>query len=300
VTYPALEVHHVEADFLLAALDDFSPTAIEEHDHVVMVYFSSTRARDLAGAAVARSYPAARVSRREVDDEDWARRSQENLQPITIGRLTVLPRESLTPTPGSLVPIAQSLVIRPSMGFGTGHHATTRLCLEALQTLDLSGAFVLDVGTGSGILALAARRLGARHALGIDSDPDAIQSANENLQLNPDLSDVSFLLADLTTWLGIEARDGAGTRTGAATKDGAARDDSADVMLANLTGALLVRVAPLLVAGLEPGGRLIVSGLLQHERAEVVAAFEPWAELAWEGGEDEWRGLMLTKKLKKP
>src|SRR5437763_5665948 len=104
------------------------------------------------------------------------------------------------------------------MGFGTGHHATTRLCLAALQAIDLRGQFVLDVGTGSGLLAIAAARLGAARAVGTDDDPDAIQAANENLALN-DVANVQFVVADLM-------------------KDALPQ---APVVVANLMGALIVR-----------------------------------------------------------
>jgi len=158
------------------------------------------------------------------------------------------------------------------MGFGTGHHATTRLCLAALQAIDLHDLALLDIGTGSGVLAMAAVRLGAAGATGIDCDPDAIQSARENLELNRDLRSVRFELADLA----------------------ASEPRAADVVTANLTGALLVRAASTVLAAARSGGTLILSGLLAHERNEVCAAFAP-AAVVWEGEEDGWIGLAMKK-----
>ena len=167
-------------------------------------------------------------------------------------------------------PQALTIIIQPSMGFGTGHHATTRLCLAALQITDLTHAFVLDAGTGSGVLAIAAVRLGAARALGLDTDVDAIRSARENLALNPDVGDVAFEVADLTS-------------TALPT---------ADIVTANLTGALLVRAAARLVGAVRPGGTLILSGLLSHERTEILQAFAA-LELFWEQEKDGWLGLAL-------
>jgi ribosomal protein L11 methyltransferase len=158
------------------------------------------------------------------------------------------------------------------MGFGTGHHVTTRLCLTALQTIDLTNRVVLDVGTGSGVLAIAADRLGAARAIGIDCDADAIQSARENLDLNPEASRVTFDAVDL-----------------------AARAlPLVDVVTANLTGALLVRAAPALLAAVRAGGTLILSGIQSHERDEVRRAFAD-AVVCWERDEDGWVGLAVKK-----
>ncbi len=199
------------------------------------------------------------------------------------------------------------------MGFGTGHHATTRLCLAALQAIDLTDKVVLDVGTGSGVLAIAAERLGARRASGIDNDQDAIQSARENLEVNPAARRVTFDLGDLTAWperngriaphetdgprgfqpieTGSPERLALQLRSGQALRPGSGQPD---VVTANLTGGLLVRSASALLATVRAGGTLILSGLLAHERDEVCRAFAP-AAVVWEQEEDGWVGLAMKK-----
>jgi len=271
--YPALDVRADSSDLLLALVDDFGPTAVEERDARVRIFFPTAAERDAAQRALAPEFD---VSAVDVDDEDWARRSQENLKPITVGRITVAPpwatigRDpiAIRDEPSAVMEI----VILPSMGFGTGHHVTTRLCLAALQAVDITDRVVLDVGTGSGVLAVAADRLGAARVLGIDDDPDAIQSARENLGLNPDVHHVTFETLDLAAH---------------ALPD-------ADVVTANLTGALLVRASAALLAAVRPGGTLILSGIQSHERDEVRRAFAD-GEVCWERDEDGWVGLAVKK-----
>jgi ribosomal protein L11 methyltransferase len=301
--WPAVDVASAgDPDLVLAIADDFSPTAVEPLDDTLRLFFSTTVARDAAHAAiVAAGYPSARV---DIDDEDWARRSQADLKSVTVGRIAIVPWHrvppaALSPAAGlkpeatiSGVPPASgtgdSLVILPSTGFGTGHHATTRLCLKALQDIELTGRSVLDVGTGSGVLALAAVMLGATEALGIDYDADAIRAANENLGLNPAIRGVSFRVADLSV----------------------DRSQPANVVTANLTGATLIRFMRQLLGLVLPGGILIMSGLLEDERDEVVRAFAraasdsrttgvpaelgrptPMSSPVWEGREDGWVAL---------
>jgi ribosomal protein L11 methyltransferase len=281
--YPALDIRTSDSDLLLARADDFAPCAVEERDEGVRVFFSTAAGRDAAQRALAAEFDLAAV---DVSDEDWARRSQENLQPVAVGNITVFPappssQSPLTtrpPTPSdsanpqSRIRNPLTIVIQPSMGFGTGHHATTRLCLAALQAVDLDGRDVLDVGTGSGVLAIAAARLGAAGAVGIDYDADAIQSAQENLALNGNLPNVRFEVIDLA----------------------AAALPSVDIVAANLTAALLVRSAATLLDAVRGGGTVILSGILADERDAVVAAFAP-AQIVWERDEDGWVALAVKK-----
>lgn len=271
---PALAVSGVDEALLLAVADDYGPTAAEDAPDGCRLFFPDATHRDQARDAILGAWPDAVVVALEVDDEDWARRSQEGLAPITVGRLTILPAPpGLPDLPG--LPALPGLVIVPSTGFGTGHHPTTRLCLEALQELDLTGRSLLDVGTGSGILAIAGRLLGARLAIGIDNDADAVRSAMDNLAINTGVSGVEFRVNDLSAPAGLPA---------------------SDVVTANLTGTLLRRAAPLLLGAVQPGGFLIVSGLLASEHddvAEALGAVHP----VWEAAEDEWVALMFSFPL---
>jgi ribosomal protein L11 methyltransferase len=167
------------------------------------------------------------------------------------------------------------------MGFGTGHHFTTRLCLDALQRIDLRDRSVTDVGTGSGVLAIAASLLGAAPVVAFDDDADAVSAARENLELNPE--------ARVTLEVGDLRGDGGGTEPAPSTLR---PPPPADVVLANLTGGLLIAAAAALKQLTKPGGRLILSGFLTSEESEVLQAFAPLA-IEDRLEEEEWLCVTL-------
>ena len=252
--WPALEVSRLlqagleTPELLQAALVDYNVAAISESTpDTWQVFFDTDLERDRAATALVSQFRQLSIAPIQVDDEDWVTRSQAGLRAVQVDRIIVAPPWDV---PEPLDADRTLIVIRPSMGFGTAHHATTRLCLAALQAFSLRSRTVIDVGTGSGVLAIAASLLGARHVIGIDDDPDALQAAHENLELNPSAA---------VTLRQEDAR--------------AAGTSAFDVVLANLTGGLLAAAAPQIVGLAHPGGILVLSGLLEHEEASVRAAF---------------------------
>jgi ribosomal protein L11 methyltransferase len=150
------------------------------------------------------------------------------------------------------------------MGFGTGHHATTRLCLAALQRIDLHGRSVIDVGTGSGVLAIAASVLGADRVVALDTDDDAIEAARENLTRN-DRARVTLMTVDLRL----------------------ADLPRADVVVANLTGGLLEAVASQLQRFCVEGGHLVLSGLQTEDEPAIRQAYSS-RTVEYVAKEDGW------------
>ena len=269
--YPAILIRASEpsgdaTDRVVAVLDDFGIIALEEIENgaALRAFFGSAEARDDAARALAQAFPSMAIESLDVSDEDWAARSQAALKAVRVGTLTVAP-----PWDVPAQDIASTIIILPSTGFGTGHHATTRLCLAALQRAGPAGKSVIDVGTGSGVLALAAAKLGASRAIGIDNDQDAIDNALENRGLNG-AADVEFRTAGL---------------------EESAAEGPFDIVLANLTGATLIALAEPLKRLVNVGGQLIVSGLREEEEEGVVRSLG--FESAGRGEEEGWICLVL-------
>jgi ribosomal protein L11 methyltransferase len=299
--WPAIDVRSAAVDTdgevggrIVAAVADYAPLAIEDLIAPPLppgglwdptapplpeppptpiawrICFPDEAARDGAAVAVTALALDLAVERIAVADDDWVARSQAGLRAVTAGRFIVAPPWDLP----DAVPEGQHVVvIEPSMGFGTGHHATTRLCLTALSAVPIDGRSVLDLGTGSGVLALAASLLGARAIRGLDIDPDAIDAARRSAALNQVPAPVAFAVADVL----------------------AAPPPPADVVVANLTGAMLIRAASMLAAVVAPSGTLVVSGFTETERDGVERALDRFAVVE-RLTEDEWRALVLRRR----
>ena len=259
---------------MLAEVNDESPTGVEERDSGLRVFFASAIARGRAAVRLVAFDPSLNCEPVEVSDEDWAERSQSSLEPVRVGRLVIAPGHDLGGRFLEQPPKTTSeitIIIRPSMGFGTGHHASTRLCLRLLQDLSPSGASVLDVGTGSGVLAIAAAKLGALRVVAIDNDEDALRSARENVELNS--------VGDVVVLRPVDLADFVGRTPQAAF----------DLVLANLTGAALTRHAADLAATLRPDGTLVVSGFESEEHNSITQAFATLGLTpSGRGDEDGW------------
>ncbi|HEU0224198.1 MAG TPA: 50S ribosomal protein L11 methyltransferase [Steroidobacteraceae bacterium] len=207
--------------------------------------------------------PADAIRIEHLADRPWEREWLRDFRPLRFGR-------RLWVCPGGLqAPAADAIVLEldPGLAFGTGTHATTALCLEWLDGLALAGRRVLDYGCGSGILALAALRLGAASATAFDIDPQALIATRENARRNA-------LERKLTV-------AGAGSPIGGPF----------DVVLANILAGPLVSLGPALAGYCAPGGAIALAGLLDAQAPEVAAAYGPWFDIAPAARRNGWTML---------
>jgi ribosomal protein L11 methyltransferase len=229
--------------------------ALEPDGALVAIVSLEQDANSLVNAAAqAAGVPAPRFSSERLEDEDWVRKSQAQFEPITVGaRLWIGPTWHQPPRERVAV------TIDPGLAFGTGTHPSTKLVLAWLERVIRGGERVLDYGCGSGILAIAAAKLGAAQVDGVDVDPQAVETALVNARANG-----VVLRASLPDALGA---------------------GHYDVVVSNILAQPLILLAPLLAAR---GARLALSSILDEQAEEVAHAYQPWFDMKTSAREERW------------
>jgi ribosomal protein L11 methyltransferase len=196
-----------------------------------------------------------------LEDKDWSRAWMDDYQPMRFGeRLWIVPSWCEAPQPEAV-----NILLDPGLAFGTGTHPTTALCMAWLDAQDIQGKTVLDYGCGSGILGVAAAKLGARSVTAIDIDPQALLATRSNAERN-EVSDI------ITTGLPRDLRD----------------DERFDIVLANILAGPLVELAPTLCEALRPGGLIALSGILQEQATAVREAYASYCDMDEPVTEGDW------------
>lgn len=221
-----------------------------------------------------------------VAEEDWVRNTQAQFGPIEIAPgFFVVPSWAEPPDPGAV-----NLRLDPGLAFGTGSHPTTRLCLEWLREVVVGGETVLDYGCGSGILAIAAAKLGAGRVTGVDLDPQAIAASRANAAANALAA--TFCEPDALPHPPLApSRSGAGPFPESPDE----LTGTFDIVVANILANPLRLLAPALAARVAPRGRLALSGILEAQVSDVAAAYAPWFTLAASRASEGWVLLTATR-----
>jgi ribosomal protein L11 methyltransferase len=195
-----------------------------------------------------------------LEDKDWEREWMDKYEPMPFGkRLWVCPSWKDIPDPTAI-----NLLLDPGLAFGTGTHPTTALCLRRLDAIELHDKTVIDFGCGSGILAIAAALLGARQAIGIDNDPQALIATRNNAERNHVADRVIPFLPEQAPVL------------------------SGDVVIANILAGTLINLSDVISSRVKPDGLLSLSGILEGQEAEVIQAYESGFQILGVIQEEDW------------
>lgn len=206
-----------------------------------------------------------------VEEQDWVRLTQSQFDPIQISsRLWIVPTWHQLPDPTAI-----NLILDPGLAFGTGSHPTTQLCLGWLDQNLHPGDKIIDYGCGSGILAIAALKLGADHVTGIDIDPQAIKASQENALRNH-CDPARFIFAT----------------THQATGRDLQPEEQVDVVVANILANPLIILAPILAAAVRKQGHIGLSGILKEQAEEVRNIYQQWFDMRIANEQEGW--VLLT------
>ncbi len=209
------------------------------------------------------------VRQNTLEDQDWVQAYRDHYFPIQCGeKLWIVPSWHTPPEPDAV-----NIALDPGLAFGTGGHATTTLCLSWLSSHDMTGLSVIDYGCGSGILAIAAYKLGAGYIAGVDIDPQALTASRDNASRNQIEADQFplFLPAQMP-------------------------DNKVDLLIANILSGPLVELSEKLAELVKPGGKILLSGILQQQANTIQSAYQPYFDLDPVCAKEDWIRVTGTRR----
>jgi ribosomal protein L11 methyltransferase len=272
----AIRIDEKYQEHFIAELMDLDFYGFEQFDDNLVAYVEAARYNDSNREYIEQlitAFPgAAFMEIEDIAEQNWNETWEQTIQPQKIGNFLVKPTWSeAVPETGETL-----LEIDPKMAFGTGYHATTRLILQQMDNVDFKGKTVLDAGTGTGILAIAAAKRGASRVMGFDLDPWSEENANENTKLNG--------VGDI-----VEIRFGGPEQI----KDG----ERFDISLANINRNVILEIIPLLVEHTNPDGVICLTGLLDSDEEDVRSklSYEP-VDILNMTQEGEWICFLISKR----
>ncbi len=262
----SIQANEVEQELLISELMDLNPDGFEQSVDSLVVYFpemnfNSYEVQQLLGER--------KIEISTVAEQNWNKVWESNFEPVIIGDFCVVRADFHTPAEG----VEHEIIITPKMSFGTGHHATTYMMAERMKDIDFNNKKVFDFGTGTGILAILAEKMGASEVIAVDIDDWSIENAADNISRN---GCANILLQQSDTITGGEY----------------------DVVLANINRNILLGHADALTASLKKGGLILLSGLLADDEDDISKAYMPKGLILENRSErNNWIALLYRSTL---
>ena len=259
-----IKANEHQQEELISLLNDFNPEGYEQNDHALIAYFP---AKDYHPEDMEQILHGFDHTSREIQEQNWNKVWESNFEPVIVDDFCAIRAEFHQPIQG----VQHEIVITPKMSFGTGHHATTHMMIRQMKDMDFGNKNVFDFGTGTGILAILAEKLGAREVIAIDVDDWSIENAHENLNRNS-CSHVELALSS-----SIPHRQ-------------------FDIILANINRNVILQYQTDLIKATVNDGYLLLSGLLNSDKGIILETFLPQGlSLEKELERNNWISLLLKK-----
>ncbi|MBS4029311.1 MAG: 50S ribosomal protein L11 methyltransferase [Ignavibacteriales bacterium] len=267
----SFSVSEQQQELLIAFLSQFGFEGFWEDNKVLKAYVEKEKWNENSHSLLKEQFPEIQFSISEIPNQDWNKEWENSIEPIlATEKILVRPSwKKVENNDGKLV-----ITIDPKMSFGTGHHETTRLMLQLMEKYVKPNDFVLDLGTGTGILAIAAIKLDAKKCIAVDNDEWSIENTKENVVVNKVENLIDVFHGTIET----------------------VRENNFDVILANIQSSIILPILPIMISKIKPNGKILLSGLLKEEREKILFSLsETSLNVNEEISENEWIAFCVIR-----